>query len=140
MNLQNLSKDELLNLQDLINKALEQPKPLIWSDMNKELMVMIKDIMDNFDFDKVYEAMDALDWKWRGETPSLYDLREEADRLLWGAAKSRLSDFKDTHHEIAIINACGGFEARAYCNEDKTKITGLDLAFIVTSWDSSIEE
>jgi hypothetical protein len=140
MNLQNLSKDELLNLQDLINKALEQPKPLIWSDMNKELMIMIKDIMDNFDFDKVYEAMDALDWKWRGETPSLYDLREEADRLLWGAAKSRLGDFKDTHHEIAIINACGGFEARAYCNEDKTKITGLDLAFIVTSWDSSIEE
>jgi hypothetical protein len=136
MNLQNLSKDELLNLQDLINKALKQPEPLIWSDMK----VMIKDIMDNFDFDKVYEAMDALDWKWRGETPSLYDLREEADRLLWGAAKSRLGDFKDTHHEIAIINACGGFEARAYCNEDKTKITGLDLAFIVTSWDSSIEE
>ena len=136
MNLQNLSKDELLNLQDLINKALEQPKPLIWSDMK----VMIKDIMDNFDFDKVYEAMDALDWKWRGETPSLYDLREEADRLLWGAAKSRLGDFKDEHWEIPIINATGGFEARARCNEEKTKITRLDLAFIVSSWDSSIEE
>jgi hypothetical protein len=136
MNLQNLSKDELLNLQDLINKALEQPKPLIWSDMK----VMIKDIMDNFDFDKVYEAMDALDWKWRGETPSLYDLREEADRLLWGAAKSRLGDFKDEHWEIPIINATGGFEARAWCNEEKTKITRLDLAFIVSSWDSSIEE
>ena len=135
MNLQNLDRDELLVLQDLINKALKQPEPLIYSDMK----VMIKDIMDNFDFDKVYEAMDALDWKWRGETPSLYDLREEADRLLWGAAKSRLGDFKDTHHEIAIINACGGFEARAYCNEDKTKITGLDLAFVVTSWDSSID-
>jgi hypothetical protein len=136
MNLQNLSQDELLNLQDLINKALEQPKPLIWSDMK----VMIKDIMDNFDFDKVYEAMDALDWKWRGEIPSLYDLREEADRLLWGAAKSRLGAFKDTHHEIAIINGCGGFEAKAWCNEDKTKIIGLQLDFVVTSWDSSIEE
>jgi len=63
MNLQNLSKDELLNLQDLITKALKQPEPLIYSDMK----VMIKDIMDNFEFDKVYEAMDALDWKWRGE-------------------------------------------------------------------------
>ena len=136
MNLQNLSKDELLNLQDLINKALEQPEPLIYSDMK----VMIKDIMGNFDFDKVYEAMDALDWKWRGETPSLYDLRKEADRLLWGAAKSRLGDFKDEHWEIPIMNGCGGFEAKAWCNEDKTKIIGLDLAFVVTSWDSSIEE
>jgi hypothetical protein len=136
MNLQNLDRDELLVLQDLINKALKQPEPLIYSDMK----VMIKDIMDNFDFDKVYEAMDALDWKWRGETPSLYDLREEADRLLWGAAKSRLGDFKDEYWEIPIMNGCGGFEAKAWCNEDKTKITGLDLAFIVTSWDSSIEE
>ena len=135
MNLQNLDRNELIALQQLINKALEQPGPLIYSDMK----IMIKDIMDNFEFDKVYEAMDTLDWKWRGQTPSIEDLREEAERLLWGAAKSRLGDFKDTHHDVAIINACGGFEARAYCNEDKTKITGLDLAFIVTSWDSSID-
>jgi hypothetical protein len=135
MNLQNLDRDELIALQQLINKALEQPEPLIYSDMK----VMIKDIMDNFEFDKVYEAMDALDWKWRGETPSLYDLREKADSLLWGAAKSRLGDFKNEHHDTPIINATGGFEARAYCNEDKTKITRLDLAFVVTSWDSSID-
>ena len=132
MNLQNLSKDELLNLQDLINKALEQPK-------EKDLEYMIKDIIVEFDFDQVERAMEALNWKWRGETPTIYDLRETAESLLRGAAKSRLSDFKDTHHEIAIINGCGGFEARAYCNEDKTKITGLDLAFVVSSWDSSID-
>ena len=134
MNLQNLSKDELLNLQQLINKALEPPGPLIYSDMK----VMIKDIMDYFDFDQVERTMEALNWKWRGETPTLYDLRKEAEHLLRGAAKSRLSDFKDTHHDVAIINATGGFEARAYCNENKTKITGLDLAFVITSWDSSI--
>jgi hypothetical protein len=133
MNLQNLSKDELLNLQDLITKALAQPK-------EKDLEYMIKDIMDEFDFDQVERAMEALNWKWRGETPTLYDLRETAESLLRGAAKSRLGDFKDTHHEIAIINGTGGFEARAYCNKDKTKITGLDLAFVVSSWDSSIEE
>ena len=131
MNLQNLSKDELLNLQDLINKALEQPK-------EKDLEYMIKDIMDEFDFDQVERAMEALNWRWRGEIPTIYDLRETAESLLRGAAKSRLGDFKDTHHDVAIINACGGFEARAYCNEDKTKITGLDLVFVVTSWDSSI--
>ena len=133
MNLQNLGRDELLALQQLINKALEQPEPQV-----NDLEYMIRDIMDEFDFDKVYEAMDALDWKWRGQTPSIEDLRETAESLLRGAAKSRLGDFKDTHHDVAIINGTGGFEAKAYCNENKTKITGLDLAFIITSWDSSI--
>jgi len=132
MNLQNLDRDELKTLQELINKALDKPK-------EKDIDDMIKEIIDMFDFGRVETVMDALNWKWRGETPTLYDLREEALRLLRGAAKSRLGDFKDTHHEIAIINACGGFEARAYCNEDKTKITGLDLAFVVSSWDSSID-
>jgi len=131
MNLQNLSKDELLNLQDLITKALEQPK-------EKDLEYMIKDILNEFNFDQVERVMEALNWKWRGETPTLYDLREEAERLLRGAAKSRLGRFKDTHHDVAIINATGGFEARAYCNEEKTKITRLDLAFVITSWDSEI--
>jgi hypothetical protein len=131
MNLQNLSKDELLNLRDLINKVLEQPK-------EKDLEYMIKDIMGEFDFDKVYEAMDALDWKWRGQIPSIEDLREEAERLLRGAAQSRLGTFYKEHWEIPIMNGCGGFEAKAWCDEEKTKITGLDLAFVVTSWDSEI--
>jgi hypothetical protein len=133
MSLQNLDKEDLLLLQQLINKALEQQKPLV-----NDLEHMIKEIIDEFDFDKVERTMEALNWKWRGETPTLYDLRKEAEHLLRGAAKSRLSDFKDTHHDVAIINATGGFEARAYCNENKTKITGLDLAFVITSWDSSI--
>jgi len=133
MSLQNLDRDELKTLQQLINKALEQPEPQL-----NDLEYMIRDIIDEFDFDKVERTMEALNWKWRGETPTLYDLRKEAEHLLRGAAKSRLSDFKDTHHDVAIINATGGFEARAYCNENKTKITGLDLAFVITSWDSSI--
>jgi hypothetical protein len=135
MNLQNLDKEDLLLLQQLINKALEQQKPLV-----KDLEHMIKEIMDEFDFDRVERAMEALDWKWRGEIPTLYDLRETAESLLRGAAKSRLNDFKDAHHDTAIINGTGGFEAKAFCDESKTKITGLDLAFVVTSWDSSIEE
>jgi hypothetical protein len=133
MNLQNLDRNELLALQQLINKALEQPK-------EKDVDDMIKEIIDNFNFAKVETVMDALDWEWRGETPTLDDLYEEAKRLLRGAAESRLGDFKDTHHDVAIINGCGGFEAKAWCDESKTKITGLDLAFVVESWDSSIEE
>jgi uncharacterized ferredoxin-like protein len=133
MNLQNLDRNELLALQQLINKALDQPK-------EKDVDDMIKEIIDEFNFDRVETAMDALDWQWRGETPTIKVLEDEAKRLLRGAAESRLGRFKDAHHDVAIKNACGGFEARAFCNEDKTKITGLDLAFVVESWDSSIEE
>jgi len=135
MNIGNLSQLELQTLQTLINKALEQPKPEV-----KDLDYMIKDIMNEFDFDKVYEVMDALDWKWRGVTPSIKDLRETAERLLRGAAESRLGDYKSSHHEIGIQNSTGGFEAKAWCNKSKTKITGLQLDFIVSSWDCFIEE
>jgi len=134
MNLENLDRDELLNLRDLINKALKPPKPVV-----KDLEYMIKNIMDEFDFDQVKRAMDALDWKWQGEAPTIYDLREEAECLLRGASESRLNHHKSTHPDVAIINARGGFEAKAFCNESKTKITGLQLDFIVTSWDSSID-
>jgi hypothetical protein len=134
MNLQNLDREELLTLQQLVNKALEQPQP-----KEEDLDGMIREIMNEFDFDKVERAMEALNWKWRGETPTLYDLRETAESLLRGAAQSRLGDFKNEHHDVSIINGTGGFEAKAFCNEDKTKITGLDLAFIVTSWDSNID-
>jgi hypothetical protein len=133
MNIQNLNTSELITLQQLINKALEQPK-------EKDIDDMIKEIIDMFDFGRVETVMDALDWRWRGEIPSISDLREEAERLLRGAAGSRLGAFKNEHHGVAIINACGGFEARAFCNEDKTKITGLELEFVVASWDSSIED
>jgi len=135
MNLQNLDRDELLNLRDLINKVLEQPEPKV-----NDLEYMIKDIMNEFDFDKVECAMDALNWRWRGQIPTIDDLRDEAERLLRGAAESRLGAYKDEHHHVTIISATGGFVAKAFCNEEKTKITGLQLDFVVTSWDSSIEE
>ncbi len=133
MNIKNLNIDELKTLQKIINKALEQPK-------EKDVDDMIEDIMSEFEFDQVETVMDALGWRWRGEIPSIEDLQETAERLLRGAAKSRLGDFKDTHHDVAIISATGGFEAKAFCDENKTKITGLQLDFIVTSWDSSIED
>jgi len=98
MNLQNLDRDKLLVLQQLINKALEEPQPPV-----KDLEYMIKDIMDEFDFYQVERAMDALNWKWLGQTPSIEDLREEAERLLRGAAESRLGHYRATHHDGMIL-------------------------------------
>jgi hypothetical protein len=138
MNIQNLNADELKQLQSLLNKMNPNPTEKVYLDpVNK----MIDDIMDEFNFAKVQSAMYHLDWEWASVgIPTIDDLRNEAERLLRGAAEARLGQFKDTHWEQGIINGTGGFQAMAFCNEDKTKITGLDLKFVLAEWDESIED
>ena len=64
MNIDNLSEEEIKLLHALLGKAMEQPKPKVYFDPVNQ---MIDDIMDNFDFDKVQTAMEALDWQWAGK-------------------------------------------------------------------------
>jgi hypothetical protein len=137
MNIENLSQTEIKTLHTLFGKLLEEPQQKVYFDpVNK----YIDDIMDNFNFDKVLITMEALDWKWIGEAPSMDDLRNQAERLLRGAAESRLGAFKDTHWELGIINATGGFQATAFCDKAKTQITDLDLKFVVSEWDEGEPE
>ena len=84
--------------------------------------------------------MDLLDWKWRGEYVTVEMLREQAERLLRGAIESRLGSFRYESYEVGIVNGTGGLEAKAWCDESKTKIIALDLKFVLESWDESIEE
>jgi len=59
--------------------------------------------------------------------------------LLRDAADVRLDMFKDEPWESPIYCSTGGFSAAAWCNEDKTKITRLELEFIVSSWSARID-
>lgn len=137
MNIENLNPEELKQLQTLLNKMNPQPLEDMWDN---SLDKMIDDIMEEFNFKRVQSVMDYLDWRWVGEYVTADMLRETAEKLLRGAAKLRLGDYKDEHWERGIINATGGFQAKAWCNEDKTKITALDLKFVLTEWDTSIED
>ena len=136
MNIQNLNPQELEQLQTLLNK-------MKWIKVPSEpdpVEQMIEDIMDNFDFKEVQRAMDLLDWQWRGEYVTVEMLRKQAERLLRGAMESRLGSFRHESHEVGIINGTGGLEAKAWCDETKTKIVALDLKFVLSSWDESIED
>jgi hypothetical protein len=138
INIENLTPEEVKTLQTLLNKISDTP-------VKQKLTVedMIDEIIEEFDFGKVESVMYHLNWRWAGEynrTPNIDELRERAQELLESAAQSRLGNFIDTHHEVGIINATGGFKATAWCNEAKTEITGLRLEFIVDSWDSWNEE
>jgi len=141
MNIQNLNTAELKELQILLNKMNPQPTKKVYLDpVNK----MIDDIMENFDFNRVQLVMDYLNWKWLGddglECVPVEMLKKEAERLLRGAAEARLGQFRNEHWEQGIIHGTGGFQAMAFCDEDKTKITALDLKFVLTEWDKEIED
>jgi coenzyme F420-reducing hydrogenase alpha subunit len=131
MNVQNLSKAEREQLQALLNKM---------NSSSNKLEEMIVNIIENFDFGKVQVAMENMNWRWRGEHVSIEMIKSEAERLLREAAKHRLGDFIDQYWELGIITGTGGLEATAFCDEDKTRITALDLKFVLAEWDSSEEE
>lgn len=138
MEINNLTTTELKQLQFLLNKMNpNQPTEKVYMDpVNK----MIDDIMDEFNFARVQNVMDYLGWKWAGEYVTVEMLKQTARRLLREAADSRLGDYKDTHWEQGVICATGGFQAMAWCNEDKTKVDALDLKFVLADWDAQIED
>ena len=135
MDIQNLTPQELEQLQTLLNKM--NPQPQLDVDPVEQ---MIEGIMENFDFKRVQEVMDYLDWEWRGEYVTVEMLEKEAERLLRGAMDSRLNKFRSESDEVGIINATGGLEAEAWCDEDKENIVRLGLKFVLSSWDESIDK
>lgn len=85
----------------------------------------IDDIMDNFNFEKVHNAMILMDWKWgyidEAEVPELSELKKTARTLL--------------KHVTADCKVCstGGFEAR---NDNNV----ISLRFMIADWDYDLEE
>ncbi len=137
MNIRNLNPEELEQLQTLLNKMNLQPTEKVHIDpVNK----MIDDIMEEFDFNRIETVMEFLDWEWLGEHVTVDKLKREARRLLRGAAEMRLDKYKHEHWEQGVIHSTGGFQAMAFCDEFKTKITGLDLKFILDEWHAEIRD
>jgi hypothetical protein len=63
MNIQNLNSEELKQLQSLLNKMNPNSTEKVYFDpVNK----MVDNIMDEFNFAKVQNVMDHLEWKWSG--------------------------------------------------------------------------
>jgi hypothetical protein len=86
--------------------------------------------------------MEVLKWGWisaENGVPTTLELRQQATKLLRSAIRCRLDEYKDEHWELGIHCSTGGFDATAYCNEDKTKITGLKLQFVVEEWSEDID-
>ena len=139
MNTENLNTQELETLRTLLNKMAGEPK----TAKVDQTEVMITNIISEFDFLKVQAVMETLNWGWisaENGVPTTLELRQQATKLLRSAIRCRLGEYKDEHWEMGIHCATGGFDATAYCNEDKTKITGLKLQFVVTEWEADLDD
>jgi len=139
MNTENLNTQELETLRTLLNKMASEPKTVV----DDQTEAMIYNTIREFDFLKVQAIMEALNWVWisaENMVPTTLELRQQATKLLRSAIRCRLGEYKDEHWEMGIHCATGGFDATAYCNEDKTKITGLKLQFVVTEWSEDIDD
>ena len=62
--------------------------------MSKEEIIeaMITQVMEDFDFEKVHNVMNLLDWRWSNsdggsDVPSFYKIIKTAEKLLRGVAK-----------------------------------------------------
>lgn len=111
------------------------------TDLQRELSKAVDDIMQNFEWNKVWKTMVALDWTWAFSTtenkvPSIEEIKSCARRLLEETIVKALSQGQDWSI------ATGGFEAKVkfYEDEDRfNKIPIVELRFIVDSWEYEIK-
>jgi len=139
MNIQNLTQEEIKNLHTLLGKMLEEPKKNSIDSIDR----MVDEILEEFNFNKVRKAMWHLDWKWAlaaDGIPTIEELKETAERLLRQAAECRLlKEYGSVDWGTPILSSTGGFEATAWCDETKTRITGLQLQFVLTEYEAGLE-
>jgi hypothetical protein len=96
-------------------------------DKRSDIDKIWDDIEENFDWDRLWVAMDAVGWKWvlaedRG-VPRISELKKEAKRLVY------------TAYEKHTFIATGGFEAE-YSEEYGT----VALQFVFGQWEGVVSD
>lgn len=90
----------------------------------------IREIMEEFDFDNVWNTMNMLHWVWVSSNgvPDINQLKEAANRNLHEAAKH----FYNSDEQNEILVGSGGFEAT--CNN-----YGMRLRFVLEDWETKVD-
>lgn len=85
-------------------------------------------IMDGFDFEKVQRTMLTLGWRWRGEEPTLEDMKSTAEMLISWVTRTIEGGWESPW----LSSSTGGFKASGHL------INGnwiLSLEFVVAQAD-----
>jgi len=97
---------------------------------------MIDEIIEEFDFERCYVAMTALNWEWFGRgTPTVEILKEVAIERL----RSAIKGVKDKENRLSAnecyFSSSGGLKGTAWKNR-YNHVAGIKLEFVLTEWDS----
>lgn len=80
----------------------------------------VDEIVDNFDFERVHEVMESLNWGWaqsEGRVPEIAEMKTFVRNL-----------FLDLYKYESNQVSCGGFVA------EKDEDDELELSFVVANW------
>lgn len=94
---------------------------------NRELVEeRLDSIMDNFNFERVYNVMKAIDWKWVKKdssygVPTVDEIKEKAANLLWNLVNS----------DVNLISTGGLEVSKDFSDYDDPFI---QLKFVVEEW------
>lgn len=100
-------------------------------------LILISNVLNEFNFEKVHECMKCLDWTWAIKgIPTIDDLRFSARERMQNAIDGCLK-----HGTVGqgFLSSSGGLKATALKN-DYGQIDYLELEFVITSWDTSLED
>ena len=117
---------------------------LEFKDLKKKERKMIKDIVHNFNFDRVNKVMELLDWKWyttecpNGKIPSVPDMISICLQYLKRGISETKDHYLNTGEKDYSIST-GGFEYYFELNEED-KIDYVSMKFVLTEWESFRED
>lgn len=97
--------------------------------MDRKTVKNLTEVVNNFDFEKVQDVMQYLNWTWADAekgVPELYELKEKATDLLIDSYEELI---KNKKQEFFI--GSGGFEASAWKEDDNYF---FNLKFILTEF------
>lgn len=92
----------------------------------KNVQEIIDEVINDFNFNRVHDVMEHMNWKWSGEVPSIERLKTKASNLLQDAYIKYLINHTNEQYTIRT----GGLEAY-YENIDGEDY--FELKFVLTS-------
>ncbi len=111
---------------------------LDYSKVTDRQRLSIDDVMDSFDFEKVYQHMVNTNWGWGKhnsndtmnlEVPDIFEIKSALRKMLVDAfTKMTILKEDNPNVEYPIFQSCGGFAVYVYPNDT------CEVYFYVTSW------
>ena len=99
----------------------------------KTKQAMIEDMMDCFDFRRVHQCMEALEWGWHTlnyRVPEEWEIRKSARKLMLSAPETF------NHEEYGT--GTGGLHIRAFY--ENRNLVSMDLLFVVSEWSCHVKD